>query len=391
MRRLKIVMLGTMGLLPFGGHVWVHLNWLRGFHGLGHEIWYVEDHGSWPFNPEQNAYTDDCSYALRQLRTWLSEIDLDRRWAFRHPGKEGYCAGMSPEHLKELYRSCDILINMAGATELNDEQLAAPLRVLLHTDPGAPEIRIANGDPFTTAMFEHHQFILTCAENYLGPDCRVPLNGLDAKYRSIRQAVDLTLWDSKFSPTAEYFTTVGNYKQTGNDVHYDGETYFWSKHHEWDKFIDLPQRTQQRFQVALRVDSPEDRRRLESLSWKIVPPLPMSYDIFGAYRGFIFASRAEWTVAKDQYVRLRSGWFSDRDATYLASGKPVIAQATGFENHISTGRGLFHFHTMEDILTAIESINANYILHCKAAREVAVEYFDATKMAASFINNVGAA
>jgi hypothetical protein len=383
-------MLGTMGLLPFGGHVWVHLNWLRGFHGLGHEVWYVEDHGSWPYNPDQNAYTDDCGYALRQIPSWLSEIGLDRRWAFRHPGTKRSCSGMLTEQLAELYKSCDILINMAGATELNDEQLVAPLRVLLHTDPGAAEIQIANGDPFTTTMFERHHFIITCAENYLGTDCRIPLNGLDSKYRSIRQAVDLELWNSKVNPTAKFFTTVGNYKQTGNDVDYQGETYLWSKHHEWEKFADLPRRTPQPFQVALGVAS-EDRRRLESLSWNIVPPLPMSYDIFGAYRNFIFSSRAEWTVAKDQYVRLRSGWFSDRDATYLASGKPVIAQATGFEKHIPTGRGLFHFHTMDDILSAIDAINSNYLAHCKAAREIAVQYFDANKMAASFVDKVGTA
>jgi hypothetical protein len=387
--RLRIVMLGTMGRVPFGGHVWVHLNWLRGLHLLGHEVWYVEDDASWPFDPQQNAHSSDCAYATESIRDWLQGIGLADRWAFRLAGLQDACWGLTEAQLKALYHSCDLLINMAGATELRDEHLAAPFRLLLHTDPVTAELRLANGDQKTRLAFEKHDLIVTYGENYGLPDCRVPLNGLDAKYRKTRQAIDTDLWPMAFDPQPMYFSTIGNWKQIGNDVDYLGETYRWSKHHEWLKFIELPQRTAQPFEVALNIDCEHDRRRLESCGWKVISALTMSLDVLGAYRDFIRRSRAEWTVAKDQNVRLRSGWFSDRDATYLASGKPVIAQATGFENHIPTGRGLFHFLTMDDILSAIAEINSNYRLHCVAAREIAEQYFEARKMAASFLTQIG--
>jgi hypothetical protein len=94
-----------------------------------------------------------------------------------------------------------------------------------------------------------------------------------------------------------------------------------------------------------------------------------------AYREYIVKSRGEFTVAKDQNVRLRTGWFSDRSATYLAAGRPVITQETGFSNILPTGRGLFGFSTMDDILAAVDSINSDYEGHCRAAAEIAHNYF----------------
>src|SRR4029077_17150017 len=107
--------------------------------------------------------------------------------------------------------------------------------------------------------------------------------------------------------------------------------------------------------------------------WKVFSPYEMSLDVFGAYPAFIRQSRAEFTVAKDQNGRLRSGWFSERDACYLASGKPVVAQDTGFSNILPTGDGLFAFTTIDEALAAVEAINTDYRSHCKAARALAEE------------------
>jgi len=389
MQKLRVVMLGTMGRVPFGGHVWVHLNWLRGFQRLGHDIWYVEDDSSWPYNPDRNAISDECSYAVRRIAEWTRAIGLANKTAFRLADRPNACWGLSESELEELYRSCDLLINMAGATPLREEQLAAPTRVLLHTDPVAPEIRLANGDEKTRVIFGNHDYIVTCGENIGRPNCPVPLNGLGAKYRTIRQAVDLDLWPMVPKARVPSFTTIGNWRQSGNDVEHNGEIYTWSKHHEWLKFIDLPRRTEQRFEVALNIDNGEDRRLLESFGWQLHSPLPMSYDVLGAYRKFIQDSWAAWTVCKDQNVRLRSGWFSDREATYLASGKPVIVQETGFSDHLPTGKGLFAFTTMEDILAAIDDIRSAYEVHARSAREIAAEYFEARQMARRLLDSVG--
>jgi hypothetical protein len=103
------------------------------------------------------------------------------------------------------------------------------------------------------------------------------------------------------------------------------------------------------------------------------------------YREYIEQSRGEFTVARDQYVRPRTGWFSDRTACYLAAGRPVITQETGFSRHLGSGQGLFGFTTMEDVVRAIDAIESDYAGHCRAARDVAQEFFAAEKVVASLM------
>jgi hypothetical protein len=291
--------------------------------------------------------------------------------------------------LNELYRSCDALLNIGGATDLKEWHLAAPFRVYVETDPVIAELQLAKGDEHTRIALAQHHTLVTYGENFGAPDCGVPLNGL--QYSKTRQPVDLDLWPMAYDPAASYFTTIGNYRQTGNDVIYNGKTYRWSKHYEWEKFADLPQRNTQPFEVAMMFHDPEDRKLLEGHGWKLIPPFEMSLDVFGAYPAYIRQSRAEFTVAKDQNIRLRSGWFSERDACYLACGKPVIAQETGFSNIFPTGEGLFAFTTMAEVLTAIEAINADYQRHCKAARAIAEEYFETRTVAARLLADIGLA
>ncbi len=387
--KLRLVVLGMMGRCPFGGQTWDYLNWIRGFARLGHEVWYVEDDTVWPYDPVQNTITDDCSYAVRHIAHCMERIGLAGRWAFRLADREGACWGLSPADLARLYRDCDALVNLPGATDLREEQLAAPLRIYLEADPVTAELRLANGDEHTRAAFAAHHVIATYGENYGAPDCGVPVEAIAGKWRTTRPATDLDLWPMAYDPNAQHFTTIGNYRQAGNDVVYRGEPYRWSKHHEWEKFMDLPRRTAQSFEVALNVADPADRERLEAHGWRVRSPLHMSLDVFGAYPEYIRKSRAEWTVAKDQNVRLRSGWFSSRDACYLASGKPVVAQDTGFGKFVPTGEGLFAFRTAGEALAAIEEINRDYRRHCEAARAIAEQYFDARALARRLLEDVG--
>jgi len=388
-KKLRVVILGIMGRSPFGGQSWLYLNWLRGFARLGHEVWYVEDDVVWPYDPEQNAVTDDCSYAVRHLARCLERIGLSEQWAMRFMGSEDTCWGLSAQALNELYRSCDVLLNISGATDLYDWHLEAPFRVYVQTDPVISELQLANDDEHTRIAFANHHTIVSYGENYGAPDCGVPLNGI--KYGKTRQPIDLDLWPMAYDPVAPYFTTIGNYRHTGNDVTYRGETYRWSKHYEWEKFIALPQQCPQPFELAMMCQDPQDAKLLETHGWNVVSPFAMSLDIFGTYQAYIRQSRAEFTVAKDQNVRLRSGWFSERDACYLASGKPVVAQDTGFGNIIPTGEGLFAFTTTAEALAAIETINADYQRHCKAARALAEEYFATQKVAARLLTDLGLA
>jgi hypothetical protein len=376
-----------MGRCPFGGQTWLYLNWLRGLHKLGHEVWYVEDDTVWPYDPDVNAVTDDCRYAVRHIAYCMERAGLADRWAFRPAYGDGDCYGLGSGELDELYRTCDALLNVVGATDLREEQLAARFRVYVECDPVIAELRLANGDEHTATAFGNHHVIVTYGENFGAPDCGVPLNGL--RYGKTRHPVDLDLWPMVYEPEAPYFTTIGNYRQAGNDVEYQGELYRWSKHHEWEKFLDLPRRTRQRFQLAMTPEDIADRQRLEAHGWHLVPPFRMSLDIFGAYPAYVHRSRAEFTVAKDMNVRLRSGWFSERDACYLACGKPVVAQDTGFSNILPIGEGLFAFRTMAEAVSAVEEINADYRRHCLAARAIAEEYFEAGRIAARFLADLG--
>jgi len=386
-RRLLVV-LGMMGRCPFGGQTWLYLNWLRGLARLGHDVWYVEDDATWPYDPRANAMVDDPTYAVSHIARSLERIGLADRWAYRALYRgEPACHGLSREKLVQLYRDCDALLNVCGATVLNDDHLRARRRVYVETDPVTNQLELANGVAKTRAVLAAHDVLVTYGENYGAPDCGVPVDGF--RYLKTRQPIDLDLWPAAFDAGAACYSTIGNWKQSGHDVTWNGQTYAWSKHHEFLKFLDLPRlRPQQGFELCLNVDDAADRTLLQQNGWRVTSPLALSLDPFG-YQDFFRRSRAEWTVAKDQNVRLRSGWFSERDACYLASGKPVIAQSTGFEHYLPVGEGLFPFRTMDDVLAAVDAIESDYARACRAARAVAEESLEATGVCRRFLEDIG--
>lgn len=387
MERLRLVVLGMMGRVPFGGQTWLYLNWLRALSRLGHEVFYAEDDVVWPYDPEQDTVTADPRYAVRHIAASMQRIGLGGRWAYRLRGAGAdECHGIKAPELRDLYRSCDALLNVVGATALADEQLEAPLRVYVETDPVVAELRLASGAD-DWSPFADHDVLASYGENYGAPDCGVPLGGL--RFHRTRQPVDLELWPAAYDPAAPAFTTVGNFRQQGGDVRYDGELYRWSKHHEWERFLTLPERTSQPFELALAALGPADRERLEAHGWRVISPLRLSLDVFGAYPRYLRRSRGEFTVAKDQNVRLRSGWFSERAACYLACGKPVVTQDTGFGAVLPTGEGLFAVQTAEEAADAIDRINRDYRRHCVAARRLAEEHFEGTQVAARLLCDVG--
>jgi len=201
-----------------------------------------------------------------------------------------------------------------------------------------------------------------------------------------RQPVALELWDHASKPGTAY-STITTWHNKGKNVTYRGETYYWTKDREFLKFLDLPRRTDAKFELAVQV--PDDvKHQLGSQGWRQVNCIEISKDP-ACYRDYIQQSRGEFTVARDQYVRPNTGWFSDRSACYLAAGRPVITQETGFSKFLPTGKGLFGFRTMDDILTAVHAIESDYAGHCRAARDIAAEYFDADKVVGSLMERAG--
>ena len=198
----------------------------------------------------------------------------------------------------------------------------------------------------------------------------------------------LDLWSGGAAEDNGLFTTVGNWKQRWRTLKFKGETYTWSKHDQFRRFIDLPKRFGPRFELALSSISKSDRGLLERRGWLVRDALALSREP-GPYRSYIGASRGEFTVAKDQNVRLRTGWFSDRSATYLAAGRPVITQDTGFGSVLPTGAGLFAFSDVGDVAAALEAIDADYGAQAAAARDVAREYFGHDVVLGRLLDDLG--
>jgi hypothetical protein len=386
MKPRRIVVVGTLASTPYAGMAWMHMQIAAGLRRLGHDAYYFETTSTWPYDPGRGAAVHDSGYALPYLKQIAAAFQLEDRWAYRQSYSDKKWFGLSQSTAEELLASADAVLNVAGATRFAEEGLKVGRLVYFGTDPGVHEIAFARGDADVRTLIEEHDDFVTYGENIGRCECTIPpLPRLRAR---TRQPVLLDLWLDG-PPSRNEFTTVGNWKQAGYDVEFAAETYTWSKHHEFLKFIDLPKRLEQPVEVATGVEnlSPEERHLLQSNGWRLVDAHPLTADPW-PYRDYVRASRGEFTVAKDLNVRLQSGWFSERSACYLAAGRPVITQDTGFGSVLPTGEGLFAFKTMEEILAAFEAINSDYARHSRAARSIAEEYFRAETVLAKLLEDL---
>jgi len=367
-----IVVLGIMGCLPVAGTgvAWNTIQHLVGLRRLGYDVYYVEATGVWPFN----AVTDDCTFPVTYISTLLSRFGFQDKWAYVASHSDNRSYGLSELQVKDLYARADAIVNLFGGTILRDEQMICPIRIYLETDPVVHQLRIASGEQKYIDLIGAHTALFTWGANYGQPDCRVPVAPFT--YHPTRSPVVCEYWETPCNPAARYFTTVGHWDQSVKDLEYNGERYSWSKHREFLKVLELPSRLEQEFSLALAIDDPAAVQMLEGYGWRVEDAYAASKTL-ESYRDYIWGSRGEFTVAKDMNVRLRSGWFSERSACYLAAGKPVVTQETGFSKSLPTGLGLHAFRTLEDIPPAIDAINSDYEKHSRAAKEIAAEYFDA--------------
>ncbi|MGC8625005.1 MAG: hypothetical protein ACP5I8_03090 [Phycisphaerae bacterium] len=381
----RIIVFGILFWYPLAGVTYQFLHFMLGLRKLGFDPHYVEDSARWVYNPTWRDSSPDATPNINTVAPILSAYGLADRWAFRGHYEGGKCYGMTDSHIAELYSTADVMINVTGAQELREEHLRVPTRVYLETDPVESQIRIAQCDRRTLATLDQYTHHFTYGENLGRPDCGLPTGRYH--WRPTRQPVLLELWEPLPTIPGAAYNTIATWKNKGKDIVFNGETYYWSKDREFLKFIDLPQRRAAAFELATGADA-ETRMLLESKQWRVVDPVHISRDM-ERYKNYIRQSRGEFTVAKDQNIRLKSGWFSDRSACYLAAGRPVINQETGFSNHLPTGRGLFAFQTMDDILAAIDAIESDYAGHCRAAREIAEEYFAAEKVLQNVMDQIG--
>jgi hypothetical protein len=387
MKSRSLVVVGTLSSDPYAGMAWMHMQIAAGLHRLGHDAYYFETTSAWPYDPIRRTTVNDSEYALPYLERTAASFGLGGRWAYRRSYSDKAWFGPSRAKAEDLLAHADAILNVAGATRFAEEGLKIGRLVYLGTDPGHHEIAFASGQENVRTLIEEHDDFVTYGENIGNADC--PLPPLPRLRTRTRQPVLLHHWQDG-GPLKEEFTTVGNWRQAGRDIEFENQTYRWSKHHEFLKFVDLPQRTRQSIELATGLANlnPKERNLLESKGWRLRDAHPFTTDPW-RYRDYVRSSRGEFTVAKDLHIRLRSGWFSERSACYLAAGRPVITQNTGFGNIIPTGQGLFSFDTMEEISAAFDAINSDYERHSRAARAIAEEYFRAETVLAKLLEDLG--
>lgn len=385
----RIVVLGFMAQCPLAGVIWQHLHYVAGLQRLGYEVYYIEDSARLPCNPVTFEEEYDHRNAAELLERLSRDFGFENRWAFCPRYQKDFTpSGLSFRKIAELYREADAVLNVCGSHELNEELEKSRRLIYVESDPGVEQILVDNGSETTLTFLNGHDRRFTFGENVGTEAFPVPLHGLE--WLPTRQPVVTEFWKTETSPLpGAVLTTIANWNTSGQkDVSWRGERYLWSKSMEFLRHMEAPDFGRETFELSTGIKDTHTAAEFERHGWRLSKAGPLSVDR-NRYRKYIQDSKGEFTVAKDQYVRLHTGWFSDRSACYLAAGRPVITQETGFSRHIETGRGLFAFESLEDIGDAVRAINSDYERHSRSAREIALEYFEAAKVLASLLERAG--
>jgi hypothetical protein len=364
--RLKILLSGMVAGDPYqGGATWAVLQYVAGLTGLGHEVVLVE-----PLKPDAPDPLTEDSEVLAYYRSLPL---LAGRSALLAAGTRR-TAGLPYAELERFASEADLLLNVSGM--LRDERLLerVPARAFLDLDPGFNQVWHQTGGEMGLDLHTH---FVTVGQRIGAPDCPIP----DCGRRWIPTLPPVALEHWPVAPAAPRggFTSVGHWRSYG-PVEYGGIRY-GQRAHSLRGLIGLPRRTSARLRLALGIH-PEETRDLKALrtnGWELVDPLRVA-GTPSAYADFIRGSLGELSVAKSGYVASRGGWFSDRSACYLASGRPVVAQETGFSEFLPVGEGLLAFEGEAEAAAALEAVEAEPERHRQSARAVAAEHLDARKV-----------
>lgn len=369
MSGLRILFSGMVAGDPEqGGASWSILQYLLGFRALGHEVRLVEPVDR--LDPRVVAYFDQL----------VSDFGLEGEAALLVRGSRE-TAGAPYKELARWAGETDVLVNVSGM--LRDEELAGPppLRVFLDLDPAFNQLWHAEG---IKMGFDLHNRFATVGLSLGEPECPVPTAGRE--WIKTLPPVYLPRWQPATAPVTAW-TTVANWRGYGS-VEWQGRRY-GQKAHSLRRLLDLPQLTAERLAPALAIHpaEAEDLAALRAHGWEMRDPAALA-GTPARYAELVRGSKGEIGIAKEGYVASRSGWFSDRSACYLASGRPVVAQETGFPRHLPTGEGLLAFATAAEAAAAIDAVSAAYDRHARAARTLAEDVFDSRTVLTRLLDRV---
>jgi hypothetical protein len=370
--RLRIIVSGLIGQYPLGGVAWDYLQYVLGLARLGHDVYYLEDTGQWPYSPEEKGVSKGYEFTVRYLDGLMTSFGLGQRWAYRFPWGPLWF-GLPDARRDQVLAGADLVINVSGVLERPVEyrQHAPRARfAYIDSDPVFTQVKLARGQQDFRRTVDLHDVHFTFGER-LSED--VPDTG--HRWRPTRQPVVLDEWRTD-NTHGRSFTTIMNWTSY-NRVEYR-RWRLGQKDVEFERFLDLPQRVKPTvLEVALGAGKRgrPPRALLSHRGFRVVDPEAVCGDA-ERYRSYVQSSFAEWSVAKNGYVYPRSGWFSCRSACYLAAGRPVVLEDTGFSEVLPTGKGVIAFSALQEAAEGIRMVEADYATHSRAALELAAEYFD---------------
>jgi hypothetical protein len=376
------VVIGFIGKFPVAGMALYNLHYLVGLQELGYEVHYIErqNRSQECYDPKINEFTDNPGYAIRYLKRVLPRfgIPLDR-CSFIDRGD--CCHGAGWDDLRAALVHADFVLTLADKTWF-DELERCPQRAFLDGDPLFTQVAMLEGEPVTSTAIENYNILFTYGVHMGMKDCTIPT--ANRIWIPTRPVVATKLWDPTPTVGPLPLTTVMNWA-AWQDAIYEGVAY-GHKSRAFERFMDLPQQTTHSFVLA--AGGPAPKERLRAHGWQLVNPLDKTGTI-KSYQIFISESFADFGIAKHAYVESRSGWFSDRSTCYLAAGRPVLHQETGFSDWLPTDEGIFPFSTVDDVLLALKDLDANYEKHAVAARRIAEERFEASKVIGKMLDEAG--
>jgi hypothetical protein len=375
---LRIILAGTIGGSGTGGQTWANLHYLLGLRALGHDVYYLEDMGdeSYTYDWQAQVITTALDYPASYVARALGEYGFGDKWIYRTTNE---ARGMSLEQLRDLCGSADLLIIRGVPLPVWRAEYDLPrMRAFIDVDPGFTQIRLANQESALVENCDRCEVLFTYAVRIGRRDCSIPK--LDRQWHPTVPPIDLKSWSDLPPQPKQPLTTIIRWRGV-YDVEYNGVNY-GQRDTEFPAFFNLPRATGQHFRLALIGGG---REQLEKHGWEVQDGGEVTRD-FALYRKFIAESRGEFGVAKQCYVDTRGGWFSDRSASYLAAGRPVVLQDTGIGDWLSVGQGVFTFKTYDDAVATVNELQAKYDSHAANARAVAEEYFAADRVLAKFLD-----
>jgi hypothetical protein len=380
--KLRIVVAALAGSFPMAGTALHWLQYVLGFRALGHDVHYLEDAGGWFYDPTGAKTVRDVAVPLSNLARLMEYFDLSDKWTFIDEQREQY--GVTGIRFHELLTSADLLVHVTGAMSLNyDERyLQIPARIYIDTDPGFIQARIANGSRLDREHLDTHTAHFSFGCNIGKRGCGIPSTGHN--WHATVQPIFLPLWDHEpFTAVGAPFTTIVKWDAGGHAPMMFGNQMLGAKDVEFAKFVELPQLTGRKFEIAMLGSPPIEN--LEKFGWHCRNGAEISSTI-PKYQNYLSKSVGEWSMAKHGYVVLNTGWFSDRSAGYLASGRPVVIQSTGFDEWLPCGKGVLTFRTLAQASEAIRLVDSAPQSQMRAAREMALTFFDSSKVLSRLID-----